>query len=75
MKCKLSQESTVVFEISKFKYLPYIVELFMIMTGVLITIISIIGSGILISAISEPSIAQISPQALPNSISQSVNSQ
>jgi hypothetical protein len=75
MKCNLSQESTVVFEVSKFKYLPYIVELLMIMTGVLITTTSIIGSGILISAISEPSIAQISPQSLPNSISQSANSQ
>ena len=75
MKCKVSQESTVVFEISKFKYLPYIVELLMIMTGVLISTTSIIGSGILISAISEPSIAQISPQSLPNSISQSANFQ
>jgi hypothetical protein len=57
MSSKFFNKSAVSSDTSSFNYQPYIVELFTIMAGVLITSSSIIGAGMLIGTISEPSVA------------------
>lgn len=64
MSVKLFKQLTVASDISKFNYLPNLVEILTIMAGVLITTTSIIGVGMLIDTISGPSLAQISHQPL-----------
>ncbi|MBD2124790.1 hypothetical protein H6F97_00015 [Microcoleus sp. FACHB-1] len=63
MSVKLCNKLTVATSSSKFNYQPYISEFFTILVGVLITSASIIGSGMLISIISEPSSAPFTPEA------------
>ena len=63
MLVKLCNKLAVATSNSKFNYQPYISEFFTILVGVFITSASIIGSGMLISIISEPSSAPFTPEA------------
>ncbi len=62
MSEKLFNKLAVASSISNFNYQPYIAEFFNILVGVLITSTAIIGSGMLISRISEPSSALFTPE-------------
>lgn len=64
MSVKLSKDLTVAGKSSKFKYLPALAFILTIMAGVWMTTTSIIGVGMLIEAISTPSLAQNSYQPL-----------
>ena len=61
MSVKILKILSVNDSIPSFKYQRYIRELFIIMAGVLITTISIIGSGRLIATISDPSLVPSTP--------------
>jgi len=63
MSVKTLKTLSVTDNISNLKYQRYIAELFMIMAGVLITTISIIGSGRLIATISDPSLVPSTPES------------
>lgn len=63
MSSKTLKTSSVTDNILNLKYQRYISELFIIMAGVLITTISIIGSGRLIATISDPSLVSSTPES------------
>jgi hypothetical protein len=63
MSIKNLKTLSVANNISHLKCQPYIAELFIIMAGVLITTISILGSGRLIATISDPSLVPSTPES------------